>query len=342
MDDVMEKVITTTTIGDSENGGGLLGPEQSDTFIDYMWDATVLAKQAQTFRMRSTVQEVDTIAIGEHIVRVATEAVDDGMNIRPAFGKISLTLSKLRIDWELSRESLEDGLTGEALEDRIARMIATQAGNDIEDLLINGNTESASWLYKAFDGWRKRAVVDGVVLDAGGGVIDRGVFNKALRSMDRKFMQRRQNLRFYTSAGLIQDWLYSVQLQSNVFVQSEQQMLDGLRTSNVAEGAAGFTAGAPFGVTLQEVPLFADYNVNLAGAGADTVEGTADDTGGFGSDIWLTYPKNLLVGVKRGIEVHREYKPKKDTIEYTVYTRIGSHVENPEAFVVVQNVAYRD
>jgi len=44
------------------------------------------------------------------------------------------------------------------------------------------------------------------------------------------------------------------------------------------------------------------------------------------------------VGVKRDIVVHREFKPKKDTIEYTLFLRVGTAIENPDAFVVVKNV----
>ncbi len=37
------------------------------------------------------------------------------------------------MDWELSTESLEDNIEGADLEDHIARLMATQAGNDIEE-----------------------------------------------------------------------------------------------------------------------------------------------------------------------------------------------------------------
>jgi hypothetical protein len=52
----------------------------------------------------------------------------------------------------------------------------------------------------------------------------------------------------------------------------------------------------------------------------------------------LTFANNFVVGVKREIQVYREFKPKKDTIEYTMFVRTGCAIENPEAFVVVKNV----
>src|SRR5690348_14418935 len=106
--ELLEKVITTSTIGTPPSGGGLLSPEQSNRFIDYMFDETVLGGQVRTIRMRANEIEVDRIAVGERLVRLATEAVDDHVNAGVTFSKISMTTSKLRLDWELSSESLED------------------------------------------------------------------------------------------------------------------------------------------------------------------------------------------------------------------------------------------
>src|SRR5690349_7881858 len=106
--ELLEKVISTSSIGTAPSGGGLLSPEQSTRFIDYMWDATTLGAQVRTIRMRANEVELDRIAVGERLVRLATEAVDDSVNVGVAFAKVSLTTKKLRLDWELSSESLED------------------------------------------------------------------------------------------------------------------------------------------------------------------------------------------------------------------------------------------
>ena len=120
----------------SEGNGGLLNPEQSARFLDYMFDATVIGKVARTVRMRAETTEIDRIGVGEKLMVLATEADNTGTNSAVSFSKISLTTKKLRLDWELSTESLEDNIEGPDLEDHIARMMATQAGNDIEDVQI--------------------------------------------------------------------------------------------------------------------------------------------------------------------------------------------------------------
>jgi len=322
--DLLEKVIVSTEIGNPA-GSGLLAPQQANEFIDYMWDATVLGSQVRTLRMRSTEQEIDRIGVGQRLLRGAVEAVDTGENQGVFFSKINLRTHKLRLDWELSTETLEDNLEGEALEDHIARMMATQAGIDLEDLSVNGDTASTDKTLKVFDGWRKLAIngtTDGAahIIDAGGNGFTKGAANAAIKAMPRKFMQRRTQLKFFTGSNLLQDWMYSLTNDPNLASY-------GYSGRVVPEGAAGFTPGALFGIPLQEVPVF-----------DETRDGTYSGATGDHGELWLTFPQNLLWGVKREIKVVREYAVKKDTIEYTMFCRVGTQIENTEAFVVVRNI----
>lgn len=332
MNELLEKVISTSTIGTPPSGGGLLSPAQSDRFIDYMWDATTLGRQVRTVRMRANEIELDRMAVGERLVRLATEAVDDAVNVKVAFAKVSLSTMKLRLDWELSSEALEDNLEGAAFEDHVARLLSAQAANDIEDLAINGdvnNTDDA--LFKSFDGWRKRLYAGANVVDATAAAgLDRAVFHRALKRMPRKFMARRGGLRFYTTAGLASDYVYNFETVEGTNADSKyvsQSERDAAIGSNPLPGAdAGWSPAAPYGIRLQEVPLMAEYEV-----GTDTA-----------ADVWLVDPNNLIWGVKREIQVYRQFVPRKDTIEYTMFTRVGAAIENPNAAVLVKNVKYRD
>lgn len=324
--ELLEKVMTTSTVG--AGGGGLLNAEQSNRFIDYMWDQTVLGSQVRTIRMRAETVDIDKVSVGERLLRVATEAVDDGANAGATFTKISLTTTKFRLDFELTPESLEDNLEGEALEDHIARLMSVQAGNDLEDVAINGDSAlTGDPLLKGFDGWEKRALATGHVVDFGGGLIDRSVFNKALKVMPRKYMARRNGLKFFTDSNLIQDYIFSQQQVSAAYVTPYDVASAGINQAVKPEGPAGFATGAAFGVTIQEVPLFDSAKA-----------GTYSGASGYHGNVWLTYPDNLIWGVKREIVVYREFKPKKDTIEYTMYCRVGTQIENGDAFVVVKNI----
>jgi Phage capsid family len=314
----------------SENGnGGLLNPEQSARFLDYMFDATVIGKVARTVRMRADTTEIDRMSVGEKLMKLATEGDDTAANAAVTFSKISLSTKKLRLDWELSTESLEDNIEGADLEDHIARMMATQAGNDIEDVVLNGNTSlSSDNLYKAFDGVVKKAKANGHVVDAGGAAVSRAVFNSALKALPRKYKQRRADLRFLAGSNLIQDFLYANSIGTNNTIPQDiaSSVIRGQGVQPLG-GPAGYVAPFAFGIPIVEVPLLPE-----AQDGDYTGE-----TGNHG-DIHLTFPNNVVIGIKRDVTVYRFFWPRKDSIEYTMYTRVGVQIEQADAWVVVKNV----
>jgi len=313
----------------SENGnGGLLNPEQSARFLDYMFDATVIGKVARTVRMKSDTAEIDRMSVGEKLMKLATEADNTATNSGVTFSKISLTTKKLRMDWELSTESLEDNIEGADLEDHIARLMATQAGNDIEDVILNGDTSlSSDALYKSFDGVVKKAKASGRVVDAAGAEVSREVFNKALKAMPRKYKQRRGDLRFLAGSNLIQDFLYANSIGTNQTIP--QDIASSVIRGGVAPlgGPAGYVAPFAFGIPIVEVPLL-----------SETQTGTHSGAAGSHGDIHLTFPNNVVIGIKRDVTVYRFFQPRKDTIEYTMYTRVGVQIEQADAWVVVKNV----
>jgi hypothetical protein len=313
----------------SESGnGGLLNPEQSARFLDYMFDATVIGKVARTVRMKSDTAEIDRMSVGEKLMKLATEGDDTAANNAVTFSKISLTTKKLRMDWELSTESLEDNIEGADLEDHIARLMATQAGNDIEDVILNGDTSlTGDALYKSFDGVVKKAKASGRVVDAAGAEVSREVFNKALKAMPRKYKQRRADLRFLAGSNLIQDFLYKNSIGTNQTIP--QDIASSVIRGGVAPlgGPAGYVAPFAFGIPIIEVPLLAEAQT-----------GTHSGASGSHGDIHLSFPNNVVIGVKRDVTVYRFFWPRKDSIEYTMYTRVGVQIEQADAWVVVKNV----
>ena len=313
----------------SENGnGGLLNPEQSARFLDYMFDATVIGKVARTVRMKSDTAEIDRMSVGEKLMKLATEADNTAANSGVTFSKISLTTKKLRMDWELSTESLEDNIEGADLEDHISRLMATQAGNDIEDVILNGDASlTGDALYKSFDGVVKKAKASGRVVDAAGAGVSREVFNKALKAMPRKYKQRRGDLRFLAGSNLIQDFLYANSIGTNQTIP--QDIASSVIRGGVAPlgGPAGYVAPFAFGIPIVEVPLL-----------PETQAGDYSGQTGSHGDIHLTFPNNVVIGIKRDVTVYRFFQPRKDTIEYTMYTRVGVQIEQADAWVVIKNV----
>ncbi len=208
--------------------------------------------------------------------------------------------------------------------------MATQAGNDIEDVVLNGNTAlTGDNLYKAFDGVVKKAKSTGRVVDAAGANISRAVFNSALKAMPRKYKQRRADLRFLSGSNLIQDYLYSASQLGDYGSANPQDIASSVirGTQPGLGGPAGFVAPFAFGIPIVEVPLL-----------PETQTGTHTGASGSHGDLHLTFPNNIVIGIKRDVTVYRFFWPRKDSIEYTMYTRVGVQIEQADCWVVVKNV----
>ena len=313
--------------GISMGGGGILKPRQANRFIDYLFDQSVLMKTARVVRMSAPSVEIDKVDIGNKIMRKATEGTDDGANANPTFSKISMTTVKLRLDWELSSESLEDNLEGPDLEDHIARLMATQAGNDIEDVLING-TGTSTGLLSAFKGFRQLALDNAHVVDANGQGLDKAVFNLAIKTLPRKYKQRRNQLRFFTGSNLVQYYLYNLTSMSSTSF-NPFDLASGVVRGDVAanDGGPGTVTPFAFGIPVINVPLM-----------DETRTGDYSSPSGLHGDLHLTFPQNFIIGIKRDVTVYRLFQPKKDTIEYTLFIRVGCAMENYDAHVIVKNI----
>jgi len=337
-EEILSKADEVTTSVVSAASGGLLKPEQSNRFLDFVVDQSNLMRNARVVRMRTPQMEIDKLSIGTRLLAKATEASDTGANAPVTFSKVSLTSVKLRLDWELSTESLEDNIEGASLEDHIAQVMARQTANDMDDLLINGNTSADNALLKALDGYVKLALAGGRTVDEAGNNVSRATFDRILRTMPTKYLQKRNELRFFTGSGVVQDVSFSLQNPNSATAATagapapgstfgEQAFMNGAIRAN---GGPGVTGLAPYGIPLVEIPLM-----------PETVSGDYSSASGSHGYVELTFPNNRIVGLHRDITVYRQFQPKTDTIEYTQFLRLASNVENLDSYVIAKNVKLR-
>ena len=325
--------VTTGVVGN--DSGGLMKPAQSNRFLDFVIDQSVLMQNARVVRMRTPQMEIDKTSVGTRLLSKATEATDTGVNAAVTFSKVSLSTVKLRLDWALSTESLEDNIEGASLEDHIAQMMARQTANDLDDLFINGNTSSSNGLLKALDGFIKLAKGAGHTVDEAGNSVSRATYDRILRNMPTKYLQRRNELKFFSGSGVVQDTIYSLGNPNEVSSGAPSPAstvgdVAFLQNAMRANGGAGSTGISPFGIPLVEVPLM-----------PETAAGDYSGTTGSHGYIELTFPQNRVIGIHRDITVYRQFKPKTDTIEYTQFMRVASNIENGDSYVIGKNVKLR-
>ena len=299
--------------------GGILAPEQARRFIDYVWDATVLAKDGRKVTMRANTMEIEKVNVGERVIRAAAQGAPDYTNVGATFSKVELTTKKIRLDWEVSTESLEDNIEGAALEDHLVRLMTNAFANDIEDLAINGVGSGNDAFLSIMPGFVKQVnqVAGNDAHEAAVTVANNEWTTAAMQSiilaMPRKYRAIKSNLKFYAGTDAFQG-----------IVKNNGTLADA-----VAEAFATRTAGTP--ANRQD---YLDGNAQTLGnsrttrvLGVDVLEVPYYPAG----YVDLTFPANRVWGFQRDITVNREYKPKKDTIEYTVFVRFGIQWEELDA-----------
>jgi hypothetical protein len=255
--ELLRKAVITT---DALATAGKLNPAQADKFIDYVVDETVLKNNARVVRFRNESLDIDKIGIGRRVAFPKSEAADPGLRRGITTSKVSLTPREICVPFEIGDIVKEVNIEGDALEDHVIKLMATQMANDIEELYINGDTVGPAILesdYKEggsttqyvldkylelMNGWF-RLSDDAHVYDAEGANIGLSVFNAMLRQMPTKFRRNKAALRFFMSPDMAQ--IYAEKIAT--------------RATPLGDAAAGGGSHNPFGVPIVEVPLLDFY-----------------------------------------------------------------------------------
>ena len=309
-----------------EAASGILRPEQARRFIDYVWDATVLAKDGRRVTMRANTMELEKVNVGERVIRAAAQAVGNYTNTGATFSKVELTTKKIRLDWEVSAEALEDNVEGAALEDHLVRLMTNAFANDIEDLAINGTGSGNNPFLNIMPGFIQKMNTDGGAHEALVTVANNewtpSVMQEIVLAMPRKYRALKNNLKFYAGTDAFAGIVKNNGTLADAVAEAIAGQVPGSTQANrqsYLDGAGQTFGGARttrvLGIDVQEVPYYPD---------------------GF---VDLTFPSNRVWGFQRDIVVNREYVAKKDTIEYTVFVRFGIQWEEVDAIAFADAAA---
>jgi hypothetical protein len=251
---LVEKAVIAT---DALATAGKLNPQQSDKFIDYVFDQTMLRQNARTIKFTPETLNIDKIGVGKRVAVAATEAEDPSVRRGITATKVTLTPVEVMVPFEIGDTFREINIEGQNVDEHIVRMMATVFANDLEDLFINGNKlgpaileadykdggSDSQYVKDAYlglvDGWLKLAE-DAHRVDALSANVAPGLFSKMLNNMPPKFKRDRKKLRFLASIETEQ--LYRERLSQRATPGSDRSI----------ENADAMT---PFGVPLVGVPL---------------------------------------------------------------------------------------
>jgi hypothetical protein len=136
---------------------------------------------------------------------------------------------------------------------------------------------------------------------------------KIILAMPRKYRAIKSNLKFYAGTDAFQGIIKNNGTLADAVAEAFANRPAGTAANRQAylDGAGQTFGGARttrvLGIDVQEVPYYPAGYVDL------------------------TFPQNRVWGFQRDITVNREYKPKKDTVEYTVFVRFGIQWEEQDA-----------
>lgn len=251
---VLQKAITAANVLATY---GKLNPEQAAKFLDYVVDTTVMKNNVRIVRFRNEKMEISALDIGNRVMFPGTEYQAPQERQGVSTSTISIQPQEVVCAFDISDTFKLQNIEGESVSDHIMRMFATGWGNNMEEIVINGDTvgpaglESDVWaagsttqyvldsLLKMFDGWWRKAD-GGHTVNMNGANIGISAFRKMLTAMPAKYKKNRRDLRWFMSDEL-----------ADVYVEK-------VSTRQTAKGdrAAEGEEQAPLGIPLVRVPGF--------------------------------------------------------------------------------------
>lgn len=304
-------------LADLARDGGLLTPEQTERFMDFIEDEPTLLGQARVIRMNGPTRKVNSMGFGKRILRAARQVGsenDDGGNDRyvraadraaPQTRQIEMETSEVIAEVRLPYEVLEDNIEGGSFEAHVLRQIARQAATDLEELSLWGSSANVQDPYLALqDGYMLRALRDGNVLDNNGAGINPDMFANTLLSMPQKYLRLLPQMRaFITHANKIR------------YQQTVSKRQTGYGDSALQQGDLPLYAQ---GLRLEPVAMLAEPEQGESGL--------------------VTFPKNLLYGIQRKITIETDRDIKSREIIVVLTARVAFQIDDIDATVRLQNI----
>lgn len=282
-----------------------MNTKQSDTFITYVIDESVMKNNVRIRKMQAPVEEIDRLHLGTRVAKAKVEAIVNsaGDFVTVSGSQIILNTVALVVPWEISWDTLEDNIEGENFEDTLMKEIAAALANDLEELAIQGDSLSVDAYLALKDGWIKLMKADSANdVDCSGFTtksLNKNHFSKLLKGLATKYRRNRAKLRFFCNPDDEQDYRSS---------------LTGRETNLGDNALTGNENLRVYSVEIVAVPYIP--------------QGT----------VILSHYQNFIFGVWRKIRIEKDKDIFKGVRQYAFHMRIGFAVEKGEAVSYTDDV----
>lgn len=319
--ELLQKAALSTS--DFNGGVGVSAPltiNQVATFLRLAITPQAILPDVRTVQSDSNKWQESQIDFASRIMKPGTEGarLTDAAGYerqKPTTNMVEISTVLIRGESPITDEVLEDQVERAGFGDTVMAMIAEAAGRDIEDLMLNGDTDNSvvghdgSVYMLQLDGWLKRACTQSGnhVYDAVGDAQDyQTIFNKLVTSIPDKYKRDMSQFRFYVPRRLEEKWREGL-------AQRGTPMGDMMIMGNQALSYQG--------VPIKAVPLM------------QIVAGTPDK-----SFILLTHRMNLYAGFRRMIKMETFRDPREGATSFIITARVDSKVGVVGATACAKNV----
>lgn len=306
-------------LADLAANGGLLLPEQADTFIRKLIVQPTLLSQIRVVTMNANQRNINKIGFGGRILRKAVQGVAlDATGSNPAAGigarskpvteslqlNTKEVIAEVRLPYDVIEDNIERGNINAAggnspyqpvmggIKDTIMSMIAERTALDLEELGLLGDSASGDAYLAMCDGFLKRCST--YVVDANGEAISKEIFKQGLKTMPAAYLRNLAAMKNFVS------------------INNELEYRDSLGNRETGMGDSYVQGRSPafaYGVPVEAVALMP------------------------GANGLLTHPHNLIMGIQRQISVEVDKIITERCFVIVLTAKVDFQVEELDAAV---------
>lgn len=297
-------------LADLSANGGLLLPEQTDSFIQTLMDSPTIINAARVVTMNAPQKKINKIGFGSRILRAGVSGTPmvDGDRAKPDLGNIMLNskevIAEIHIPYDVFEDNIEGGNINAAmgssaggLQDTIMQLVGQRVALDLEELALLGDTTSGDSYLALCDGFLKRASTR--ILNAGGATISKDIFKAAVKTMPDKYLRVRSDNQFFVS------------------VDNETEYRDTIANRVTGLGDSALVSAnslSVFGSSVNAAPLMPN------------------------SKGIYTNPKNLVFGIQRKVNIEYDKDIRARKFIVVVTARVDFQIEETDAIVQITNM----
>lgn len=283
--------------------GGLMNPEQAQTFLQMVQSAPTIIKDSRFVPMQSDSRKIEKIGFGQRILRAGVEgtALADEDKATPSTGTVNLNAKEVIAEINITYDTLENNIEGDNLRNTIMRMIAERAALDMEELVVNGDTASSDPFLALINGLRKQ--VTSHIVDHTGEALGKDVFKKLYKSVPAKYLRNPSEWKYYASHGNEIEW-------KDVVVS---------RQTNLGDQALQGGKPTAYGIPVNGIAMLQPYDTTI-----DTQTKSV-------SDMLLTHPKNIVVGMSRNLRIEVDKDITKRMFIIVLTAKLDAKFEEEDA-----------